>query len=747
MRMTRTLHGTILALAAVALALAPLRATAGTKVFRCSTVNNNYGIGTSMQIPTGSTNFTIECWVKLDEVSIGTGNNYQYIMFGQFTSGAGRMLVGYREGCFGIFNGGGSDWVKSDMQPESNTWYHVAFVVDGEAANKTSVYVNGTLDKTSTASVKGLVQQYFTIGSAYYARQSDALSNIFKPFKGRIAEVRVWGVSRTAQQIADNYQTRLVGDEAGLLAYWPMDEDLDNGQTIVDVKNKVRSVVVPPLSIVEDDELDACLAPAASRVPSVTRLSFTGRGLTAHGNDTHGNANCVRGFETDITASLGKNFTIETWARPHTATSGEFWLLNQFKSGNGRFVFATTGNKPSFFVGDSTSGHVIAPEGLPVGEWTHLALTRNGDAFTLYTNGYVTLEQTVSGAYAPPATAFCIGSSSGVKPWNYYEGVGYTFGGSMREVRVWNSCRTAAQIRETMGHTLSGNESGLLGYWPLDEGSGSNVLNHVTGVWAKPVAGNPIWSAVSLPPVEQVPGPNTTDVAASFTGDNHSGADTGMKIQDVITSDYTIEAWLRIRGWEHAYFTGLNYAYVACQHSGGPSSRNMMFGVRGGHLFHLQDGLANTWLDGTIPLTYNRWTHVAFVQAGTKRRLYVDGVLDTEVEDGDASLPNASVNLLLGSVIHQIGHDRRWGTEGSLADVRLWNCARTTEEIARYRTHRLTGKEQGLVGYWPLDEGTGRILVNHKKNGTNGTLLATWDTLDDLYFDEPIIPGCTIIFR
>ena len=51
------------------------------------------------------------------------------------------------------------------------------------------------------------------------------------------------------------------------------------------------------------------------------------------------------------------------------------------------------------------------------------------------------------------------------------------------------------------------------------------------------------------------------------------------------------------------------------------------------------------------------------------------------------------------------------------------------------------------VGYWPLDEGTGRTLVNHKKNGVNGTLLATWDSLDDLYFDEPIIPGCTIIFR
>ena len=216
----------------------------------------------------------------------------------------------------------------------------------------------------------------------------------------------------------------------------------------------------------------------------------------------------------------------------------------------------------------------------------------------------------------------------------------------------------------------------------------------------------------------------------------------------ITSPNYTIEAWVRIHGAEHPFFD-LGYAYVASQNSGSTSVHNMMFGVRGNNVFHLQnDGSVNNWLDGTKKLADNRWTHIAFVQSGTIRRLYVDGMLDVEVDDGVAFIPSAPINLQLGCVSHNPSGSRRWGTDGSLADVRLWSCARRAEEIAKFRTRRLTGKEPGLVGYWPLDEGTGATLVNHAKNGVNGTLSQTvWDTLDDLSFGEPLIPGCTIIFR
>ena len=51
---------------------------------------------------------------------------------------------------------------------------------------------------------------------------------------------------------------------------------------------------------------------------------------------------------------------------------------------------------------------MVAPNELVVGQWTHVALTRDGDDFTIYTNGFVAVAQTVNNAYLPPDMPFCI---------------------------------------------------------------------------------------------------------------------------------------------------------------------------------------------------------------------------------------------------------------------------------------------------------------------------------------------------
>ena len=63
--------------------------------------------------------------------------------------------------------------------------------------------------------------------------------------------------------------------------------------------------------------------------------------------------------------------------------------------------------------------------------------------------------------------------------------------------------------------------------------------------------------------------------------------------------------------------------------------------------------------------------------------------------------------------ISTIGALRRTSTDrfvgGSISDVRIWNVARTPEQIAANYTNRLTGTEPGLVGYWPLTGTTSPI--------------------------------------
>jgi hypothetical protein len=51
----------------------------------------------------------------------------------------------------------------------------------------------------------------------------------------------------------------------------------------------------------------------------------------------------------------------------------------------------------------------------------------------------------------------------------------YTFAGIIDEFRVWNVARSHSEIQSALGDYLNGDESGLVGYWMFNEGSGSVI--------------------------------------------------------------------------------------------------------------------------------------------------------------------------------------------------------------------------------------------------------------------------------
>ncbi|MFZ8848434.1 MAG: hypothetical protein ACO2O4_04350, partial [Minisyncoccia bacterium] len=52
---------------------------------------------------------------------------------------------------------------------------------------------------------------------------------------------------------------------------------------------------------------------------------------------------------------------------------------------------------------------------------------------------------------------------------------------------------------------------------------------------------------------------------------------------------------------------------------------------------------------------------------------------------------------------------------------------------------RLIDQAQGLVGYWPFDEGTGNIAYDYTGNGNNGNLYS-----NTTICSNPPTPGCPI---
>lgn len=69
------------------------------------------------------------------------------------------------------------------------------------------------------------------------------------------------------------------------------------------------------------------------------------------------------------------------------------------------------------------------------------------------------------------------------------------FQGFIREVRIWNVARSQAQIDANKRATLTGSETGLVGYWKLDEQSGTTANDSSASNFDGALTGAAIWSS------------------------------------------------------------------------------------------------------------------------------------------------------------------------------------------------------------------------------------------------------------
>jgi hypothetical protein len=101
--------------------------------------------------------------------------------------------------------------------------------------------------------------------------------------------------------------------------------------------------------------------------------------------------------------------------------------------------------------------------------WTHVALVYNNRRPRLYVNGVLARTGLISPAPFIHASAGLGGSIHGIGFGN--------FAGQLDEVRIWNTALSEAQIQTDMLRTLAGTESGLVVYYPCDEGQGTALTD------------------------------------------------------------------------------------------------------------------------------------------------------------------------------------------------------------------------------------------------------------------------------
>jgi uncharacterized protein (TIGR02145 family) len=131
------------------------------------------------------------------------------------------------------------------------------------------------------------------------------------------------------------------------------------------------------------------------------------------------------------------------------------------------------------------------------------------------------------------------------------------------------------------------------------------------------------------------------------------------------------------------------------------------------------------------------WHQIAgtFERATSMAILYIDGVaVDSDssfqldlMSSGTISIPLAFGYTSLDPAFFPVANISFFN--GWIDDVMIWSSALTQQEIQQYMNCPPSGDEEGLVGYWNFDEGSGTTAFDQTPNGNDGTINgATWST-------------------
>lgn len=167
----------------------------------------------------------------------------------------------------------------------------------------------------------------------------------------------------------------------------------------------------------------------------------------------------------------GTQWTTEAWVKPSSLPAGRHSIIGGFNEARDWGVTLQEGKFGVAFkpVSGASTLTELAPDPAVIGEWIHVAGTCDGTTARLFLNGIEVASGLVQAGY--------IGTTAGTRIGGESCCGANGFPGLIRDVRVWNYPRSAAEITAAMNAELTGAEAGLLGYWRLDEESGSAVTD------------------------------------------------------------------------------------------------------------------------------------------------------------------------------------------------------------------------------------------------------------------------------
>jgi hypothetical protein len=362
------------------------------------------------------------------------------------------------------------------------------------------------------------------------------------------------------------------------------------------------------------------------------------------------NVNATSDYISTASIALGSSdFSIETWINPTAGTS----ILTLFSSataelGSASFVVWYNGTANTIIF-NSASVLITGSVSSLIGVWTHVALTRIGNVFTLYANGSnigsVTIARTFTGSTIQINRGYG-GAISGF--------VGYY---ANTRVVVGSSAYTGNFTKPTTPVTAITNTRWLLNY-----GNAVVVDKSAKGYGLVPNGTQSI----------------STTVVKYGSGSVYFNGATSYVVTPTTTpqwnwaaTGYTIEAWL------YPTALGSTVRPIVSQSTGASNYWELIFNTLGQLQFRYWTGAARTLIDTGTIMSLNTWSHMALTFDGTNIRIFVDGTLRTTVAYIAAQVATLTP-LNIGSSISGLEGTSMAYYAGYMDDFRMTSVCRYT---------------------------------------------------------------------
>lgn len=424
------------------------------------------------------------------------------------------------------------------------------------------------------------------------------------------------------------------------------------------------------------------------------------------------------------------------------------------------------------------------------GRWIHVAFTYSGSSASsgikLYLNGK-RVDDTDGNAGSYTAME---NKASTLKIGGRTESSNYA-NGKIRDARLFNSELTADNISSL--YQTGTNPSTPLGWWKLDEGTGTTAADSGSGAHDGDLTGHaPTWvsapseyasrsqttstdlmsglgsTAVSNFKYTTAKKPGGTEARLQFSSDNstwknangdlvsNGGGYQFDGVDDVITVAQTVDTlmsnalgtmsvWVRPDGAGVSDANGYLTDGIIADSS---AFVGIHWGTRtgGGTGFHFYnwDGTPGDYVDYAVPTTdYGKWFHLAWKHSGGTLYAYVNGVLVGSVASGNTVTVTGTM---------RIGANYTTGADffpGAIDDVRIYDIGLTDTEIwdlysrGKESYNSSTGQELWLKLNGDATDSSGNGFDGSVSGATSITAFyelpafgeITTDELDTLSFD------------